>query len=374
MRTRPMLKLIIVSRSLATLRSAECITSSQLFELGLAQALSADSPTWILSMQSTEQHSEGNIDLVPLPNLRRLIKTINEVIRQHNICVDGRPVIVFYGYDPLLIAAAKIAAVRHRAKVVAYVFDHHSMAIEHKPRLRRWLIDRYLRTGILALRSIDGILLLNPKAYAKLGLKHLPALVSRVGTDRSAVRPSIERMFDHEPYKIMYAGSLESCNAVVPLIQAVCQMPDPDLRLEIFGGGAFAADVQRLASMDDRITWHGVVSKGEVDRMTHDADLLVNLRDLNHSVADYSFPSKLIGYMASGVPVLSSRVIDDPGFDSMVTVVEGVEPVAISAAINQARQAPLVQAAKARRAQQYVLANHLWPDIAKDAIGFLASL
>ena len=370
--TRTMLKVVIVSRSLATLRFAECRTSSQLLELGLARALSEDTQTWILSMRSTERRSEGSLNLVPLSNPRRLIKSINEVIRQHNICGDGRAVILFYGYDPLLIAAAKITGLIHRAKVVAYVFDHHSVAIEHKPSLRRRMIDLYFRSGILALRSLDGILLLNRKAYAKLCLKHLPALVSRVGIDRSAVRPSIERIADNKMYRIVYAGSLESCNAVVPLIEAVRQMRDPDLRLEIFGGGALAPEVDRLASMDDRITWHGMVDKEEVDRVTRDAQLLVNLRDLTHSVADYSFPSKLIDYMASGVPVLSSRVIDDPGFNSMVTVVEGVEPGGIAAAIDQTRQSPQAQAAQARCAQQYVLANHLWPDIAKDVIEFLA--
>lgn len=84
-------------------------------------------------------------------------------------------------YDPLLIAAAKITGLTHRTKVVTYVFDHHPVAIEHKPLLRRRLIDLYSRSGILALRSLDGILLLNRKAYARLCLKHLPSFVSRAG-------------------------------------------------------------------------------------------------------------------------------------------------------------------------------------------------
>lgn len=366
--------ILLLSRTLESLNSSECRSSSAFFELSFARALSTLTRTVVISRSAHRSVADASLVLEPMSNPTSLVQTVRSAIRQHSLFGAGG-IIVVYGYDPVQIGILKVLGRLYGAQVVAYVFDHHSISLEAiRSRFRRHVVNFYFSVGIRLLRRVDGVLLLNEAAYAKLGLRTVPNLVSRVGAPLTRARARSARCLEAEPYRLVYAGSLESCNAVMSLIDALAIIDDVDLKLDILGDGSQLAEIQRRASEDTRITVHGRLPKGAVDSLTECADLLVNLRDLAHPIAAYSFPSKLIEYLASGIPVLTTRVIEDSQFDSVVTIVEHLSAFGIASAIKAAKSDPRNQSEKAARALQYVHDRYRWADIANEVSGFLHSI
>lgn len=367
--------IVVVSRTLATLRAGECTTSSQLFELGLARALTQHARVSVLSLQDVPAISDANLTLVGLGSSRSGIEGIGRTIAEHDLLSRAPRRIIMWGYDPLMIGAVKRAAKRLKARFVSYVFDSHAGAIEHKPLLRRTLIDWYFRLGAQTLRFADGIIVLNPRAIPRLPTAGKPHLLSRVGIEERDLLSGVQyTRRSAQDFTIIYAGSLEAYNGVVPLVRALRFVEFPGAKLEIFGAGALSNQVVKLAANDNRITYRGLVAKDEVDRAVARADLLVNLRDLSHPVAAYSFPSKLIGYMASGIPVLSSRVLEHAEFRDLVNVVPALTPESIAAAISHAINSPAEQAAMAALARDFAAEHYRWSAIAPEVFAFLREL
>ena len=82
-------------------------------------------------------------------------------------------------------------------------------------------------------------------------------------------------------------------------------MPNPDLKLVICGGGEAKAEIERIASMDSRIDFRGQVTSDEARKCIIDGDILVNPRPNDSVYTKYSFPAKIIDYLATGNPVVA---------------------------------------------------------------------
>jgi glycosyltransferase involved in cell wall biosynthesis len=108
-------------------------------------------------------------------------------------------------------------------------------------------------------------------------------------------------------FTLMYAGGLSELKGIPLLLDAFSRLPGPEYRLWITGAGPLQATVERAAANDARITFWGFPPYGEVLAMYQRASLLVNPHSSTEASARYLFPSKLIEYLASGTPVLSTR-------------------------------------------------------------------
>lgn len=108
---------------------------------------------------------------------------------------------------------------------------------------------------------------------------------------------------------IMYAGGLHERYGLKKLKEAFTRLKDNDLRLDIYGSGPFVEDLQNKYCREDaRIRYMGVAPNQEVVQAELNATLLVNPRPTDEEFAKYSFPSKNIEYMASGTPLLTTKL------------------------------------------------------------------
>ncbi len=104
----------------------------------------------------------------------------------------------------------------------------------------------------------------------------------------------------------MYAGRLDPRYAVDKLIEAFGFIPEADLQL--YGSPADAARLQSLIDKYDNVTYMGTLSQDDVFQRMREVDLLLNPRPTNIDLAKYSCPSKTFEYMASGTPVLMTKL------------------------------------------------------------------
>lgn len=111
---------------------------------------------------------------------------------------------------------------------------------------------------------------------------------------------------------ILYAGGLSAAYGVDALIDAVKTIDSPDVRLVLYGRGDQQERVTDLASRDNRFHYGGFVGDDELVPALLAADVLVNPRPSGKRFAVLSFPSKLIEYLATGTPILSTKIASIP--------------------------------------------------------------
>lgn len=111
---------------------------------------------------------------------------------------------------------------------------------------------------------------------------------------------------------ILYAGGLTSAYGVDALIDAVQSIDSPRVRLVLYGRGDQQERIADLASRDERFRYGGFVGEDELAPALMAADVLVNPRPVAKLFSVLSFPSKLIEYLATGRPVLTTRISSIP--------------------------------------------------------------
>lgn len=117
---------------------------------------------------------------------------------------------------------------------------------------------------------------------------------------------------------IMYAGALFEKFGVKLLINTFIKLKG-DYELWLFGSGDMEAEVIKTAKKDPRIKYFGNRPNEEVLSYEKKAKLLINPRFSDNEFTKFSFPSKLMEYMASGTPVLTTKLpgIPDDYLDKM---------------------------------------------------------
>jgi len=105
-------------------------------------------------------------------------------------------------------------------------------------------------------------------------------------------------------FNILYTGMLYEKFGVKNLIDAVCSLDTPDIRLQLCGSGDLVDYIEEKSINDSRIEFKGIVPRERVLELQCEASLLVNPRQPNGGFTRYSFPSKNIEYLASGTPTL----------------------------------------------------------------------
>lgn len=106
---------------------------------------------------------------------------------------------------------------------------------------------------------------------------------------------------------IMYAGLLSEDFGVVKLVEAFMKLKG-DYCLWLFGAGECEAYLKKCERKDQRITFFGKVPREELLERECRAHLLISVKPSAMEHGRYAFPSKILEYMASGTPVLSTRV------------------------------------------------------------------
>lgn len=105
-----------------------------------------------------------------------------------------------------------------------------------------------------------------------------------------------------------YSGGLYEKFGVKALIDAFMKINRDDIRLHLFGNGELTSYIELCIEKDSRIIFFGFRNNQEVLEDQLSALVLVNPRFTHEDYTKYSFPSKTMEYMASGVPLLTTRL------------------------------------------------------------------
>lgn len=159
-----------------------------------------------------------------------------------------------------------------------------------------------------AYRSADRIVVLSSAFVRNLEGKGVPGEKVRLVYDpatrqpRAAVRPRVPE----GPPRLLAMGNIGFSQGLAPLVaafEADVRMAALGARLVITGNGVAAEEVRR-AITSDRVKMCGVVSDAELEAELTRAT--VGLVTQSHHGAEFNIPSKLMNFMAYGLPVLAA--------------------------------------------------------------------
>lgn len=135
---------------------------------------------------------------------------------------------------------------------------------------------------------------------------------------------------------VFYAGGVSCQYGLKDLTEGFLLADLPNTRLEIYGPGDYVKELQQTAEKDSRVFYGGMLLNTEIVEKEQEATLLVNPRPTHEEFVKYSFPSKTMEYMASGTPVLTTRLPGMPKeYYPYVDFIEEESPAGIAAALKQ---------------------------------------
>jgi glycosyltransferase involved in cell wall biosynthesis len=293
----------------------------------------------------------GFVNLVGLKHLTRFLQCLTRGTR---VLRRSRPtVLLVHGVHSPFLWYAALSRRALGLTIVVILTDPPGVALPTDPlavRLLKWLDVRLVRW---ALRWTDAVIALTSD-LARDFAPGKPALVmdgiGRFESDAEHVRK------DRSRPTVVYAGSLRTSYGVARLVDAVSGLTDPPATLEVYGNGELAGWVSEVAAEQTQIKLPRLLSREDLLRAYRSADLLVQPRPTNQSFVRYSFPSKIIEYMASGTPVLTTRLVGmTDEYNPYVYWIDDDSPAGIRKALRDVLQLPEDERlTKGRRAAEYI--------------------
>lgn len=107
---------------------------------------------------------------------------------------------------------------------------------------------------------------------------------------------------------ILYTGTLHEKFGVMNLVRAFRTIDSENYELVICGVGDSEEAIKAAAKEDSRIHFLGKLPREQVLEWQSRATVLVNPRQNNEEFTKYSFPSKTMEYLSSGVPLVAYKL------------------------------------------------------------------
>ncbi len=180
-------------------------------------------------------------------------------------------------------------------------------------------------------------------------------------TDFLARVPDRRRRAAGEPFRLVLSGTLDVFNGVRLVLDAAKLLP-PGFEVVVAGAGPLEGEVRARAKDDRTIDFKGFRTFEEMLELYSTADLLLNVRLTKAMNTRYFYPSKMMEFLASGVPVLSTCTgHTEEEFGDFVYLLRDETPEGLGALVTRiASSDPDERAAMGRRAREYMFANKTW--------------
>jgi glycosyltransferase involved in cell wall biosynthesis len=240
---------------------------------------------------------------------------------------------------------------------------------------RRWSRLRFGRVAAacerLLLRRADRIAAVSENAAKEIIAAGAPAervrvIPNAVDVDRFASAPPVVLPFADDAFIVAFAGLFYPWHGVPTLARAFVELVGarPESRLLLVGDGASAPQVRailREAGVDGLAYLPGLITREEVPGYLAASTVLVSPH-----VADRGFigsPLKVFEYMASGRPIVSTRVAQlEQIFEDERTalLVAPDDPMALSQALVRLHDEPELRRSLGAAALHEARTKHTW--------------
>lgn len=242
-----------------------------------------------------------------ITKLRVFLSIIRTVVTQKGLFL----------FDPLKIKESFIIflfSLIFSYKRVAIVTDSPKFSFEHD-RIRRLISNWFIRNS-------SALILVNKELKILTKSDNVATLIIESFVDEEDyIEPIFYSDSVKETIEILYAGEISPQNGIDNLITATNAQTNVILRLCGPVNESFL-DVFKKSLMDKKIEYIGILNQKSLLEEMSRASLLINPRNNFYEYTKYSLPIKIPTYLASGVPVITTKLSGIPDIynDYMITI------------------------------------------------------
>lgn len=291
------------------------------------------------------------LPFVNLTGIKHISRFLSAAVYLRRVAQEADTLVV-HGVNSSLLLAAVCVRSRVRASAVILTDPPAVMLAKDGP-LRRMAkrIDGAL-IRLLASR-FDGAISLASKLAQDLGAKKCLVMEGIVNLERVPVETAQAPASPQAPLLAAYAGGLSDDYGVSALVEA-CETAG--IRLAVIGTGPLEPWL-RMRSGLGRVDFRGSLPPRDVAGFLLDADVLVSPRPTETSLAERSFPSKIIEYMATGRVVISTQIptLPDSYRQHLVIASSGSVDDLAAALLRVERWSPEERREFGRAAREFIL-------------------
>ncbi len=241
--------------------------------------------------------------LTVLPQLRKLLK-------QGSFDAVVLYAVPTYGLQTLWLARANGLPVMFRALDVSHKIRSSILS----PAIK-WIERRiYKKVDLLSANNAAMAIYCDELGkrvkHTKVHYPPLDLIHFQHGASDTALRNSLG--FNDSDKVLVYMGSFFYFSGLVDALDEFAKVSskDPNLKLVLIGGGELDSELrQRVAGLglSSKVAFTGFVSYADLPRYLKVADIAVSTLKPT-LVANVAFPNKVLQYMASGLPVVSTKL------------------------------------------------------------------
>ena len=220
---------------------------------------------------------------------------------------QDKVVLMYSIYPPYTAPAVKLCKKYgcHLSTVIADLPEY--MYSWKKSRGIKGLYAKHLSSQMVKLQTAcDSYVLFTEKMAARMGVADKPYMVSE-GFSDAGIYDAVTDTEKYETKNIIYAGNLSKLYGIRTLVDGFMQLQG-DYELHFYGSGPDVPYIEQCAQRDSRIKYFGRVSRDEILTALKKSHLIVINKPTSDDYSNYSFSSKILECMASGTPVLTTRV------------------------------------------------------------------
>lgn len=256
---------------------------------------------YLFSHNNEDNPRDLYIGTVPIIGLQMIVEfwRVYKELKNRLNNSENNVLIIYALHSPFLLAATLLRRKIDCSCVVVPDLPEFMTGNGSFFRLIAKKIDRFIIN--YCLRRMDCYALLSPFMRDSLPIKNKSWVLVEGIYDTSL---ELDNITKNRERTILYTGSLSKRYGILELIEAFHQIDNDNYCLWICGDGDGKENVLKMAEVDKRVVYKGVVSHDEVLVLQRQATVLVNPRSSKGEYTKYSFPSKTMEYLASGTPTI----------------------------------------------------------------------
>lgn len=302
-------------------------------------------------------------------------REIKRLYRANSDCV-----IICDVLNQSLAAAARKMGKKYKIPIIGIVTDvpgHTSGARRKTLSFINRVISKFgEKCAKASIGKYDAYLFLTEQMNSVVNVNKKPYIVIEGHCDNKMALVDNKLENKATPKIMMYAGGVHREFGIMRMVDAFLKANFSDWELHIYGDGNCQNALTRLSAEDNNVKYFGTQPNSVVVEKQIEATLLVNPRLTDAEYVKYSFPSKTMECMASGTPLLTTKLpgmpkeyheyvylFEDESEDGMCETLKSI--------LNKAQSE---YHEKGKRAKEFVLENKSNVKQAKKLIDFILQL
>lgn len=315
------------------------------------------------------------INIFILKQLSQMIGLIAGIIRWHKAHKSGRNIIICFNAYPEWSLPVLLISKICRIHKICILADLPISVIKYGA-IRQLASNIQIKTTLFAIDKFDGLIVLNKEAQKRYA-PNLPYCVidGAINLDEypePANFGGVHHDGSNKKIEILFTGALIEYNGIINLLDAIKKIKNKDVIFKFYGDGPLTQYIIDESLSDERIQYKGLVSNSEILKKQMESSFLINPRPANELVSQVTFPSKILEYMMSGIPVLTTRLngLIDKYTDYLFFIDDNPDNMAadIEQALSMDKELLIL---RSRLAYKFVSENKTWDVQAKPIFNFL---